>query len=123
MKYFKVVKSKKKKKLEKKIDFKNGYSFKNKMTITTYNPNVTRSILNQKIESTLGNILKKLIILEEDDEDGVAEITIRIETLRNLLLEKYFPYIGKTQVKYYLLKLQEIGNKLPKKTAKKSRSK
>ena len=122
-----VYKSDKKIKLKKRLALGDGYSFKSKINITMYESDLIKDILVKKINTSLKNIMLSLINIEDssDDDDErdarVSELKIRIETLRTLLLEKYFPFIGKTRVNAYLSRLEEIEGKIPERENRKSR--
>ena len=122
-----VYKSDKKIKLKKRLVLGDGYSFKSKINITMYESDLIKDILVKKINTSLKNIMLSLINIEDssDDDDErdarVSELKIRIETLRTLLLEKYFPFIGKTRVNAYLSRLEEIEGKIPERENRKSR--
>lgn len=123
MENYVISKSDKIFKLKKKAVFANGYSFRGKLNITMYEINLIKDILVKKINTSFKNIMIALVNLDDDDEDSskVSELEIRIETLRVLLLEKYFPFIGKTRAGAYLTRLEEIEKKIPRKENKKSR--
>lgn len=95
--------------LQKKIPFKNGYSFRHKYDITIYNKNITQAILKQKVNSSIRKIL---LLLESDDEGTSGEIMIKIETLRNILIENYMPFLGKKTTEMYLYKLEGLSSKV-----------
>ena len=122
MEYFKVFKTEKEIELDANLILDKGYTFTHKYSITIYNKNLAKTILKRKIELSLKNIFKELIALDEDDGDGVASLKARIETLKNLLLSSYYPYIGESATKVYLLKLEDIKTRLPKEKSKKSRT-
>lgn len=124
MKYYQIKKTDVKNELKEIPTFKNGYRFSTKIDITLYDRELTASVLVKKIDSSFRQILKMLIELEnseEGDEEGANILAMRIETMRNIIMEKYLPYIGATRAKVYLLKLQEIGSRLPDYSVKKSR--
>lgn len=118
-----IYKSDNKSKLEKKTSFNYGYSFKGKANVTLYEVDLTKDVLVKKINTSLKNIMTALLNIDDDDEDGTkaSELEIRIETLRVLLLEKYFPFIGKTRATAYLSRLEELENKIPRRENRKSR--
>ena len=122
MEYFKVFKTEKEIELDANLILDKGYTFTHKYSITIYNKNLAKTILKRKIELSLKNIFKELIALDEDDGDGVASLKARIETLKYLLLSSYYPYIGESATKVYLLKLEDIKTRLPKEKNKKSRT-
>lgn len=119
-----ISKSDNRVKLNNKITLEGGYSFRGKTHITMYEKELTKFILVKKINSALKNIMYSLINFDEDDDDGTkaSELEIRIETLRVLLLEKYFPFIGKTRANAYLSRLAEIEERLPRKEKRSSKT-
>ena len=121
MKYFALDKTDNKSSLKDKTNFKKGYQFSKKVTITLYNNFLIKTILDMKFSAAFNKLLKVYTTIQDDDEEGVNELLIKSDTLKSIIMQKYYPYIGKSRTKQYLLKLENFENTLSKKITKKSR--
>lgn len=125
MQYYLLVKNDKKIKLSKKIILRNGYQFKQKLSITLFNYGMINYIFNKKITNYLREIIN-IFILYEGDEDGEDEregiLIPKIETLRRLLIEKYSRFLTEGEIESYLTKCDKIECKTVYRKNQKSRS-
>ena len=125
MSYFLIYKTDKKKKVEKPIVLRGGYSFAKKISITLYNPELTRYILKKKINSSLKGIINLYLVcesVEDGDDDAREALAPKIELLRQVLLERYAFFLPQSDVEDYLNKLEKMEKKVGMLQSKKSRS-
>ena len=119
-----IYKTDKKIKFQRKTSFNEGYTFRGRPAITMYEKGLIKEVLIKKINNAFKNIMSVLLSVRDDDDDDETrtnELEIRIETLRALLIDKYFPFIGNSRTNAYLSKLEEIEDKIYRKENKKSR--
>lgn len=126
MEYFSLTKTDKNCTWEYKV-FKNGYTFKAKTHLTLYNFYMIRYVLLKKLNNSLKNIINLYLVYSEDEEESgengnVANLIPKVETLRNILIEKYAAYMTESEIEAYLMKLDKLAEKIDSNSYKRSRS-
>lgn len=113
MEYFSLTKTDNNCIWEPKI-FKGGYTFKSKTHLTIYNFNMTRYILLKKLNNSIKNIVNLYLLSDEEDEgdEEVANLIPKVETLRNILIQKYAAYMSESEIEAYLMKLDKLAEKI-----------
>ena len=121
MEYFSITKTDVNYNIEECLSLKEGYKFNQKIKITLYNQTMIKYILIKKINTSLRNIINMILSLDNDeDEDGILEISAKIETLRKILIGKYSKYIGIKETEDYLKKLDKLEERVGTRKVKKS---
>ena len=122
MKYS-ISKNKNKYKASKKLSFKDGFNFNKTVSITIYDEDMIKSVINNKIKSRLNKISILYMLYENDDEDESTGrlIEIKIEELRRLLLGEYHGFLSESKVHGLEKDLTKISEKINKRDKIKTR--
>ena len=122
MKYS-ISKNKNKYKASKKLSFKDGFHFNKTVSITIYDEDMIKSVINNKIKSRLNKISILYMLYETDDEDESTGrlIEIKIEELRRLLLGEYHDFLSESKVHGLEKDLTKISDKINKRNKSKTR--
>ncbi len=122
MEYFLITKTDNKRKLSKPLKLFGGYSFNQKISITIYNYNIIRYILLKKLNNSLKSIINSYILFEQDEDSDASALLPKLETLRNIFIEKYAFYLTESEIESYLMKIDRITEKVSANNVRKSRS-
>lgn len=109
MERYRLVKNKKKKKLQNKIHLSEGCSINAKGNIIIYEDNLKQYVINKKLNTILNQIILLYKLYNVDDNDENREnLTIKIDYFKSILFKNYRLHLDDKTVNKYIKQVSSI---------------